>query len=117
MPYGRSLPALLFDVEWEQLAVFFAKDQDLWQALAMLRAAKNIPQRADILFPFGTCRNIPQEVINTKLRVALMPYRLSRIGSRAAPFNNRIQRPLAIVRWTVGVQTSLQLDEPRAIAA
>ena len=89
--------------EWDSIRPIFV-DLGMEETLDKLRHANNEPQPAEEIFPEKL--TVPQERANNALRRAMLPYRITRIGSWRR--GDRNQRPLAIVRWPVGIQTSMR---------
>lgn len=100
-------PAVLDDREWDHLCGLFLEESDVLYALHFLRERKNLPQMALDLFPINESRPSAREHMNHMFRVQLEPYRITRIGSWAYPFN---ARRLAMVRWGVGTQISMPMQ-------
>ena len=102
--HGNWHPAKdLKDDEWATIRALF-HGTDLVKTIDVLKEKENVPQPAEDILP--RIYTWDQEYANNQLRAAKLPFRLTRIGTWSKGDRNR--RPLAIVRWPVGSQLSMQ---------
>lgn len=100
-----NLPAAeLSQDDWDQIERAFSAGSKFLDVIAKLRANNNTPMKASDLLE-GKNVNDGHTAVSLPLRLAKLPFRLSRIG--ALPYRARGDRMLAFVRLTEEIERSL----------